>query len=183
MKRVGSKGFLLGWLAGLGTAAALGAAAAALILFAGLYDTGASRQHAAPVAWAFHSTMIHSTRRRAAPPDGAFAIDGAMVLDGARTYERYCISCHGGPGIARARWASAMLPTPPFLIDAPRRWSRGELRVLVRDGVKMTAMPAWGEVLTDRDIRNLVAFLEATPRLTPDQFARLRAYARAHPSR
>ena len=47
----------------------------------------------------------------------------------------------------------------------------------------MTAMPAWGEILPDRDVRSLVAFVQATPKLTPDQFAALRAYAKARPIR
>ena len=176
-------GFLAGWIVGLVTAGLLAAAAAFAILGFGLFDTSASRQHGAVMAWAVHRTMVNSVRRSAAPADGDFAIDGAMVLEGARLYERYCISCHGGPGTARARWASAMVPTPPFLIDAPRRWSRGELHLIIRDGIKMTAMPAWGEILPDRDVMSLVAFVQATPKLTPDQFAALRAYAKARPIR
>jgi hypothetical protein len=69
---------------------------------------------------------------------------------------------------------SALLPTPPFLIDASRRWSRAELYTIVHDGVKMTAMPAWGEIEPDRKISDVVAFLETLPKLTPDEFAHLR---------
>ena len=67
-----------------------------------------------------------------------------------------------------------MLPTPPYLIDASSRWSHAELYNLVHDGVKMTGMPAWGEVESDRQVAEVVAFLEVMPKLSPDQFARLR---------
>jgi hypothetical protein len=43
----------------------------------------------------------------------------------------------------------------------------------------MTAMPAWGEVRTDGQLWDLVAFLEALPYLTAADYARMRANARA----
>jgi mono/diheme cytochrome c family protein len=169
---------LIGWLAGVATVAFAGGVAAALILFGGIYNTGADNPHLRIVAWAFHQTMTSSVRRRTEPLPGD-APSHADILAGMRDYEAHCIACHGGPGIARARWTSALLPTPPYLLDSARRWSPGELTTIVRDGVKMTAMPAWGEIEPKRGLTNLVAFLVAMQRLTPAQFARLRAQASA----
>jgi mono/diheme cytochrome c family protein len=169
---------LLGWLAGIATVALVGAVFAALILFAGIYNTGADNPHLRFVAWAFHQTMNSSVKQRSRPlPAGA--LSHADILAGARDYETHCIACHGGPGVARAPWTSALLPTPPYLLDSARRWSPAELATIVRDGVKMTAMPAWSEIEPNRDVTNIVAVLVAMPRLTPAGFARLRAQARA----
>jgi hypothetical protein len=41
----------------------------------------------------------------------------------------------------------------------------------------MTALPAWGEVRTDGQLWDLVAFLEALPYLTAADYARMRAAA------
>jgi mono/diheme cytochrome c family protein len=169
---------LLGWLAGVITVALIGGVLAGLILFAGLYNTGADNPHLRIVAWAFHQTMTSSVKQRSKPLP-ADALRHADILVGARDYETYCIGCHGGPGVARAAWASALLPTPPYLLDSARRWSPGELTTIVRDGVKMTAMPAWSEVEPNRKVDDVVAFLIAMRRLTPAAFARLRARAAA----
>lgn len=168
--------FLFGWLAGLATVGALAAAAGAFALLGG-FETSATTQHSAPVARLLHATMRANVSARAADIRPPAPADAAHILSGAGLYETRCLSCHGAPGVGRARWASALVPTPPYLLDASRRWDRAELYTIVHDGVKMTAMPAWGEIHSDADIWDIVALLEAMPRLTPGQFARLRANA------
>jgi mono/diheme cytochrome c family protein len=172
-----SHGFLAGWAAGLATVGVAGCIFAAGVLWGGWYNTSANDPHLPVVAWAVHSTMTSSVRMRAAragppsssPPD---------LVAGAKLYEAHCVDCHGGPGVARAPWVAAMLPTPPYLLDSSRQWTRPQLYRLVHDGVKMTGMPAWGDVLPDRDVVRLVDFVEAMPKLDSSQFARLRVQAR-----
>lgn len=169
--------FWPGWLAGLASAASVAGVATVVVIGAGLYDTRATTQHSRPVSWAIHLTMIHSVRRRADPVTRMAAPTPETLLEGAREYEAHCVACHGGPGAARARWASAMVPTPPFLLDASVRWNRTELHSIVHDGVKMTGMPAWGEVLTDDQVANIVTFVTAMRRMTPEQFRQLQRAA------
>lgn len=171
---------LLGWVAGIASVAAVGLGLAVWILFGGLYNTSATNPHLKIVAWAVHNTMISSVRKRAELSAGASHLSGD-VLSGAKEYELHCIACHGGPGVARAPWVSAMLPTPPFLVSASRHWSRRELYEIVHDGVKMTGMPAWGEIESDHKIVDIVAFLDAMPAITPDKFAKIRSFTRAQP--
>jgi len=165
---------LWGWLGGVLTCAVVGATAACLILWGIIFTPSAASPHSKITAWAIHLTMIHSVKRRAAEAPVLPPPTRAALLSGAVEYERHCIACHGGPGVPRARWVSAMLPTPPFLIDAPARWSRAELYTLVHDGVKMTGMPAWGEIEPDARIADIVVFLEALPKITPERFAAMR---------
>lgn len=172
---------LFGWALGIATCAGLGGLVAALLVFGGLYDISAKAQHTRIVAWAVHTTMIHSVRRHAAAVPSLPAT--ASFWSGATEYESHCISCHGGPGVDRAAWTKGMLPTPPFLIDAPSRWSRVELYKIVRDGVKMTGMPAWGEVDSDRRISDVVAFVQTVPKLTPAQFQQVMKTVRARSDR
>ena len=178
VKRALSRPTFIGWLIGMATAGLIGLGLALLIIFGGIYNTAASSPHFKLIAWAAHTTMLNSVSHRSSGP-GPGPITDAGFWSGAREYEEHCIACHGGPGIARAPWVRAMLPTPPFLIDARTRWSRAELRVVVRDGVKMSAMPAWGEVLPARKIDDLVDFLEVSPNLTVAQFDRVRQRVRA----
>jgi hypothetical protein len=159
---------LAGWVLGIATVLLLGGVVGAAIIFGGIYDTSAKTQHSKIVAWAIHETMIHSVQRRSAQQDRLPV--SASFWSGVREYEAHCISCHGGPGIDRAAWAKGMLPTPPFLVDASSHWSRAELYNIVHDGVKMTGMPAWGQADNDRQISDVVAFVQVIPKLTPAQF-------------
>lgn len=171
-----------GWLLGVASVALAGAIYLTLTLTGVIFNTAATAEHSKPFAWAIHATMINSVKRRSHSAEPRVAFDPATLIAGARDYEAHCIACHGGPGVARARWASAMLPTPPYLLDAPRRWSPAELYTIVHDGVKMTAMPAWGEIESDRQVAAVVAFLEVMPKMTPAQFAQLRQRIGAEPS-
>ena len=174
-----SKRLLMGWLLGVLSSGAVGAGIAAWMIFGGGFDASATNQHLRPVAWATHTAMRNWVRKQArdVQAPGSFTADG--VRAGAREYEAHCISCHGGPAVGRAIWTSAMIPTPPYLIDATRRWSREELYVILRDGIKMTAMPAWGELRPDEELWNVVAFLEALSAMSPAEFERLRVESRA----
>ena len=169
-------GVLLGWL----SAAAIAGIVALLIIFGGIYNTAADNPHLKIVAWAIHRTMISSVVRRA-PDVPLRPLTAAALISGAREYEAHCISCHGGPGVARAPWASELLPTPPFLLDSRAHWTPGQLRELVAHGVKMTAMPAWEHVLPPGTIDDLVALLEVMPEMNAAQFQALREHVRALP--
>jgi mono/diheme cytochrome c family protein len=161
-------------LPGLVAAAALGAVGGAAVIAGGLFDVQASTQHSAPVAWALHTTMIQADRRHAAaiepPPITPQAVQTGLAL-----YDRDCVSCHGGPATPRADWVNGMNPSPPFLIDVARRWTRPQMFWIVKNGVKMTGMPAWGVTRSDDQIWSVVDFLEAMPDLTPSTYAAMRA--------
>lgn len=170
-------GAVLGILA-LGVAAAI---ASGLILSGIWFNTAATSSHSKLFAWAIHITMIHSVERRSRGSAGSSRAANGSLLAGAAEYDRHCIACHGGPGVARAPWASAMLPTPPYLVGASGHWSRAELYTIIHDGVKMTGMPAWGEIEPDARIWDVVAFVEAMPKLAPDKFRNIREQARHQP--
>jgi len=175
----GTRRLFWGWLLGVATCALAAAIVVALILSGIIFNTSATQPHSKVFGWGMHVTMINSVARRSRGDVPTVPLTRETLMAGARQYEAHCIVCHGGPGVARAQWASGMLPTPPYLIDAPTRWSHAELYNLVHDGVKMTGMPAWGEVESDRQVAEVVAFLEVMPKMTPDQFARLRQRLRA----
>jgi mono/diheme cytochrome c family protein len=162
-----------------GMASALGAlaAAAAVAIALGLYDTRASTQHSMFMAWATHTTFERSVAARASASPDPPPVTGAQLLAGLRQYQRDCAACHGGPGLGRAPWVSGLNPTPPYLLDAGRRWTSSQLYWIIANGVKMTGMPAWRVSRSERQIWELVAFVKALPRIRPDDYARMIAPA------
>ncbi len=183
----GVRAYLAAHWRGLGAAfaggvAVAGAAAGAFGLATvgfGLYDTTATGPHDRVVAWALHHTFLNSIRRRSAgisPPPGFSA---AQVAAGFRQYKADCVMCHGGPGIDRARWVRQLEPSPPFVVDASRQFTPAQLYFILLKGVKMSAMPAWGETRTPSELWNYVAFLEALPTLSPADYRTQRRSAAA----
>lgn len=146
-----------------------------VVIEGGLFDATAVTPHGRLMGWATHTTMIHVFQRRAKDVEAPSRFSAAQVGAGLRLYDDHCAMCHGGPGVARARWTSGLTPTPPYLTDAARQWTPAELRAIVADGVKMTAMPAWSTSLSSDQIWDLVAFVEAMPGVSATTYAQARA--------
>jgi mono/diheme cytochrome c family protein len=63
-----------------------------------------------------------------------------------------------------------LVPQPPKLQKSARRWTPSELFWIIKNGVKMTAMPAWGPTHSAEKIWSMVAFLQKLPDMTPVQY-------------
>jgi len=129
----------------------------------GLFNVGASSPHTKLTEWLTHETMIHSVRSHAkdiVEPAGA---DAAQIRRGFCEYETHCVACHGASAVARERWASGLEPAPPYLIDATQRFRPRELFWIAKNGIKMTGMPSWRSSMSDDELWEVVAFLEARP--------------------
>ena len=156
----------------------LAALAAFLFVKSGVYDVGAAKRHTKFTEWLTHETMIHSVRRHAAriaPPPYTSADE---VVTGYCAYETHCVACHGAAGVAREPWVSGLEPQPPYLLDATQQFTPGELFWIVKNGIKMTGMPAWGSAMSDREVWNVVAWLEAGRNFSPQTFLQWRAERR-----
>lgn len=108
------------------------------------------------------SVATQSLGIRAPPLD-----DPALVRKGAGHYAGSCMPCHGGPGVERPVLPRAMLPEPPPLVRvmASRQWSRPQLFWIVKHGIKMTGMPAWGKTHDDEVLWSVVSFMQKLPEL------------------
>ena len=141
----------------------------------GLYDVGASRPHTKLTEWITHETMIHSVKRRAAAIQPPRQLGGREVLAGFCIYETHCVACHGAAGIAREHWVSGIEPQPPYLVDATEKWTPSELFWIAKNGIKMTGMPSWRDSLSDKQLWDVVGFLEAARRLPPRTYSEWRS--------
>ncbi len=144
----------------------------------GVFDVAASRRPTKITEWITHDTMIHSVRRNSkgivAPPRTGVE----QVLAGFCAYETHCVACHGAAAVGRQHWVSGMEPQPPYLLDVTQRFSPPELFWIAKNGIKMTGMPGWGDSMSDRQIWNVVAWLEASAKLPPQTYLQLRSQRR-----
>jgi hypothetical protein len=145
----------------------------------GIYDIAASKPHTKVTEWITHETMIHSARRHAQATDitrpARFTVP--QVVGGFCTYETHCVACHGGPAVAREDWVAGMEPSPPYLLDATSKWTPEQLFWIVKNGIKMTGMPSWRNSMSDRQIWDVVAFIEAMRRLPPQTYGKWRSWS------
>jgi mono/diheme cytochrome c family protein len=161
-------------------AACLALAAIVIVyLVSGLYNVGADSEHTGAMRWA-----LAFVRERSVDAHGEDIVaprldDPKMIAEGAEHYDAMCTGCHLAPGMAENEMRPGMNPKPPILAKfAPD--SPGEAFWVIKHGIKMTGMPAWGLTHSDEEIWNIVAFLEKQPKLSAEEYRALVKSAGGH---
>jgi mono/diheme cytochrome c family protein len=147
-----------------------------LFIWSGVYNPGADSPH-----WKITYAILQSVRDRAvanhasgiALPDNLD--DPKLILKGAGHYADMCTGCHLAPGKKNAEIRSGLYPQPPNLSKA--RIDQREAFWVIKHGLKMTAMPAWGKSHDDATIWSIVAFVHKLPDMTPAQYKEIVAKA------
>lgn len=145
----------------------------------GAYDTSATDQHLAPTYWLLDMGMrravVQRAKRIAVPP-----LDDAGQIDrGAALFRQHCVQCHGAPGVAPEPFALGMTPVPANLAHTARAWRPAELFWTIKQGIKMTGMPAWAFRMDDGEIWAIAAFMRVLPALSPEAYRQLAEAAAA----
>jgi hypothetical protein len=81
----------------------------------------------------------------------------------------------GAAAVARQQWVAGMEPSPPYLLDSTSKWTPSQLFWIAKNGIKMTGMPSWRDSLSDGQIWDVVAFLEAMRQLPPQTYVEWRS--------
>ncbi len=153
-------------LAGLCVLALFGAV---LFVYFGVFSVAADVPHSRP----FYQLM--ETVRERSITVGARGIqvpslnDSQLIVAGGADYAEMCAGCHLQPGVKDVLLRTGMYPQPPDLTKT-RRSDPAQTFWIIKHGLKMSAMPAWGATHNDQEIWALVAFLRQLPRLTPAQY-------------
>lgn len=142
-------------------------------LYSGIVDVGATQPHDALTRWLLHTGMRQSVRHHAEGITVPPLYDPKTIMDGFRHYREMCVGCHLAPGIDNSEIRAGLMPKPPRLQLAAERWKPAELFWIVKHGVRMTGMPAWGATHSDDKIWAMVAFLEKLPGMTAAQYQQM----------
>jgi mono/diheme cytochrome c family protein len=147
----------------------------AIFIYSGLYSMGADAPH-----WQVTENLLDTLRERSIThyaqsvqvPD---LNDARLAIKGAGEYDAMCVSCHLAPGKADSDIRPGLYPAPPNLSQ-----HRMEPKVtfwVIKHGVKMSGMPAWGANHDDATLWSIVAFLNKLPDLSAQQYADMVAKA------
>jgi mono/diheme cytochrome c family protein/ketosteroid isomerase-like protein len=148
------------------------AGAGAAFVYSGAYNIGADDPHTRPVF-----ALMETLRERSIEAHSREVIvpnldDPAKIAEGAEHYSAMCTGCHLAPGRTDSEIRPGLYPQPPNLAEHGVLDPK-EAFWVIKHGIKMSAMPAWGSSHDDAAIWNLVAFIRKMPQMTPAEYQQL----------
>jgi mono/diheme cytochrome c family protein len=148
---------------------AAGAVAVATVAYTGAYNVAADDPH-----WDMTSRALAWARDRAIAVRAGDVVapnlaDPSLIALGAEHYAAMCEGCHLAPGARDNEMRQGLYPKPPNLSTSRGRHP-AETFWIVKHGVKMSGMPAWGVTHDDESIWGLVAFLQQLPTLDAEDY-------------
>ena len=168
-------------LAALAAAVLVLVAGGAGFAYLGVYNVAADEKH-----WAATQSLLEVVRTRSIQSrsrgirDVPDLEDPKLISVGAGQYAEMCVQCHLAPGMKDSPLREGLYPRPPDLsLESPE--PRAAFWV-VKHGIKMTGMPAWGVSHDDATLWALVAFLQKLPRLDAKAYEKMTAEAPADES-
>jgi mono/diheme cytochrome c family protein len=150
----------------------LGALGAALFVATGFYNIWADDHHTKPTLALITQLRDRSIQARLGSIQPQLAATPAMIRSGAEHYAALCVGCHLAPGVTKSDLRTGLYPHPPNLAQEDLQESRRTFWI-IKHGIKMSAMPAWGKTLDDAAIWDVVAFVRKMPSLTPEDYQQL----------
>lgn len=118
----------------------------------------------APPSW-FESeisvTALHASAARQAPAgNNPVPATQANLLIGARLYRDKCADCHGRPDNPQSDYGASFYPPAPQFMKVHPHLPDRENFYIIKNGVRRTAMPAWGNVMADSKMWEVVLFFD-----------------------
>jgi mono/diheme cytochrome c family protein len=107
-----------------------------------------------------------------------------MLAEGMEHYADHCAICHANNGSGDTMYGHGLNPRPPDLrLSATQSKSDGELYSIIRNGVRMSGMPAFGQPGPhDHGSWELVSFIRHLPALSPDDELKMQSMNPITPS-
>jgi mono/diheme cytochrome c family protein len=144
----------------------------ALFVGSGVYDIGADDHHLKLTLAVIEQLRERSIQDRIRGLEVHDISEPARIAAGAQRYAKLCVGCHLAPGVTMSDIRPGLYPHPPNL-------AQGEMQAeqrafwIIKHGIKMSAMPAWGKSLDDDAIWDLVAFVRKMPEMAPETYAQI----------
>lgn len=141
----------------------------------GLFNVAANDKH-----WGITTEFLEIVRDRSiSSRAGDISVpnltDTSRVKRGVANYDAMCAQCHLAPGLKTSELYEGLNPKPPVLYkdehfdDMPPAntfWT-------IKNGIKMTGMPAWGIYNSDEQIWDLIATISAMDKMSPEKYQEL----------
>jgi hypothetical protein len=128
-------------------------------------------------------TMVRKFRRFSIPSairnmPNPIPISPAVLIEGLDHFADHCAGCHANDGSGETQIGKNVHPRVPDLRRQEiQSMSDGELFFTIHNGIRFTAMPAWGEgdMNEDRGSWKLVHFIRHLPQLSHEELDRMQS--------
>jgi hypothetical protein len=145
---------------------------AALYVWFGVYNIAATEPH-----WSITSSLIEAVRERSIEVRSK-DIQVPNLYDPKFTeaafphYHEMCRLCHGAPEYPPEEFAVGLYPHAPSMTsgDLQKELSDAEIYWIVKHGIKMTGMPAFGPTHKEKELWGLVALVKEIPKMGLEQY-------------
>jgi mono/diheme cytochrome c family protein len=159
----------------LGGVAAVGGGAIAVLV---MHGVSARDEPTAMEAWIARLTRRLATPRRQREAKNPIPLTPELHIRARAHFADHCALCHGNDGRGKTTVGRNLYPKAPDMSQsATQSLSDGELFSIIRNGVRLTGMPAWGgdAAEDDRDNWELVLFIRHLPAITPEEARQMEA--------
>ncbi len=141
------------FLAGVVFALSAAALSAAAVVSLGWAPVSADARPSAIETRVMGFALRSAVRRQAAALPALPPASSEDVANGREIFREMCARCHD------ASPPASFYPPAPRLAGGDSSWSEPELFWIIEHGIRNTGMPAWGALLSDTDVRDVVAYL------------------------
>jgi mono/diheme cytochrome c family protein len=157
--------------AGIALFVAVAAAGAAVFIYSGVYNIGATSPHFGITVKVLRTAVEQSVKRQARNVKVPELDDPEKVHNGFKNFGEMCAICHGAPGKpASSDISKGLYPAAPDLTEAVKGWTPAELYVITKNGIRMSGMPAWGLTHSEEQLWEIVAFLKLLPTMPTEEY-------------
>ncbi|MBK8726872.1 MAG: c-type cytochrome [Holophagaceae bacterium] len=92
-----------------------------------------------------------------------------VIEEGKAHWADHCAQCHGNDGRGRTEMGRNLFPKAPDMTESStQKLSDGELFAIIKNGIRLSGMPAWGDNSPSSDLQSwkLVHFIRHLPNLS-----------------
>src|SRR5579859_6517044 len=129
-------------------------------------------------------TYVARTARNMAVPSKAgkqknpFPTSPELIAEARAHWADHCATCHGNDGSGNTEIGRNLYPKAPDMRgERTQDLTDGELFSIIKNGVRLTGMPAWGDPAGHDDADNwkLVRFIRHLPNITPQELEEMKS--------
>jgi mono/diheme cytochrome c family protein len=146
---------------------ALLSASALAALKLGLMPVNADGNHSRFEARVMPAVLHAAVARHASRETNPVALSEDNLKSGAATYKAMCVRCHNTPQGNPSVYGQSFYPPAPQLSGAMANYTESQLFWIIKHGIRNTGMPAWGSMLSDDEIWEIVNLLKNSQDLPP----------------
>lgn len=157
------------------------------VISSGTYNFAATEKHwkitEKLITWARVSSIAAHSSNLVVPTIGK----AETSMSDIRHYDAMCIICHLAPGLEPSDLSVGLYPQAPlFFKRAPVTEEKEKQKTIkeyfwvIKNGIKMTAMPAWGLTHDDESIWGMAAFVHKLHGMTAEEYGELAVNSHDH---